>query len=81
MIKDKKAAQANQVQIGNTTITPAISNRTVESINLGDDELSERDEAEGDDSELGSEDDSEEDASLDRGQAVKRFVLFSNKFS
>lgn len=79
-MKDKKAAQTSQVsQIGNTTITPAV--RTVESINLGDDELSERDEAEGDDSELGSDDDSDDDASLDRGQAVKRLVFLLKKFT
>jgi sentrin-specific protease 7 len=47
------------LQIGNTTITP-VSKRDQQnihdSINLNDDDMSERDEAEGDESELGLSD-------------------------
>lgn len=43
----------------------------MESIKLDEDELSERDEAEGDDSELGSGTESDEEEVVDNGQAVK----------
>lgn len=43
----------------------------LDSINLNEDEVSERDEAEGEDSDLGTDSDSEEDMATDRGQAVK----------
>lgn len=57
------------VQIGNTTITPL--SKKDETIHLADDG-SERDEAEGDDSELGSNLESEDDeAIVDQGQPVK----------
>lgn len=58
------------LQIGNTTITP-VSKRGMESITLGDDELSERDEAEGDDSELNS-DDSETEQEDPKLQPIKQ---------
>uniref|UniRef100_W4VR71 Putative sentrin/sumo-specific protease senp7 n=1 Tax=Corethrella appendiculata TaxID=1370023 RepID=W4VR71_9DIPT len=59
--KSKKARKVNMsLQIGSTTITP-VSKREIESINLNDDELSERDEAEGDDSELASDNDETDD--------------------
>ncbi len=70
MISEKKV----QLQIGNTTITPlGKKDQLLESINLNDDEASERDEAEGDeDDDLGAEsEESEEDMATDRGQAVK----------
>lgn len=57
------------VQIGNTTITPL--SKKDESIEVQDDQASERDEAEGDDSELGSNADSEEEEVIDKGQPVK----------
>lgn len=64
---EKKSAT---VQIGSTTITPL--SKKDDTIHLGDDEGSERDEAEGDDSELGSNMESEEEEEvIDRGQAVK----------
>lgn len=57
------------MQIGNTTITPL--SKKDETIHLGD-EGSERDEAEGDDSELGSNLESEDDEGIvDKGQPVK----------
>lgn len=63
-ISEKKA-----VQIGNTTITPLTKKEDL--IELTD-ETSERDEAEGDDSELGSNaGDSDEEEVIDKGQAVK----------
>lgn len=66
-IIEKKSAT---VQIGSTTITP-LSKRE-DTINLNDDEGSERDEAEGDDSELGSNLESEdEEEVVDKGQPVK----------
>lgn len=62
--------KATSVQIGSTTITPLIKKE--DTVNLGDEEGSERDEAEGDESELGSNGESEdEEEVIDRGQAVK----------
>ena len=58
------------IQIGNTTITP-LNKKDSESIKLDEDEVSERDEAEGDDSELGSGTESEEEEVVDNGQPVK----------
>jgi sentrin-specific protease 7 len=63
------AATASALQIGNTTITPLAKKE--ESIELHDDQASERDEAEGDDSELGSNVESDEEEVVDRGQPVK----------
>jgi sentrin-specific protease 7 len=64
---EKKATHT--VQIGNTTITAL---KKEDTINLGDDESSERDEAEGDESDLGSNCESEEEEEvIDRGQPVK----------
>lgn len=64
---EKKVAS---VKIGNTTITPL--GKKEETIHVGDDEGSERDEAEGDDSDLGSNLESEdEEEVVDRGQPVK----------
>lgn len=57
------------VQIGSTTITPL--SKKDDSIEVHDDQASERDEAEGDDSELGSNVDSEEEEVIDKGQPVK----------
>ncbi|KAL1378285.1 hypothetical protein pipiens_015681 [Culex pipiens pipiens] len=81
-IKRKKAAAASKsksnitLQIGNTTITP-VSKREMDAINLGDDELSERDEAEGDDSELASdtEETDEEPANDGKQQPVKQPII------
>lgn len=62
--------KATSVQIGSTTITPLIKKE--DTINLGDEESSERDEAEGDESDLGSNLESEdEEEVIDRGQPVK----------
>lgn len=64
------AKKLNSVQIGNTTITPLMKKE--DTINLGDEENSERDEAEGDESDLGSNLESEdEEEVVDRGQPVK----------
>lgn len=64
---EKKVAS---VQIGNTTITPL--GKKEETIQVADDEGSERDEAEGDESDLGSNMESEdEEEVVDRGQPVK----------
>jgi sentrin-specific protease 7 len=60
---EKKVAS---VQIGNTTITPMKKDEIA--ISVVDDEGSERDEAEGDESELESE---EEEEVIDQGQPVK----------
>lgn len=57
------------MQIGSTTITP-LSKKEDLVVELND-ETSERDEAEGDDSELGSNADSDEEDVVDKGQAVK----------
>lgn len=54
---EKKKPEA--LLIGSTTITP-VSKKEVDSIYLGDDSLSERDEAEGDDSEMASDEDESE---------------------
>lgn len=56
------------MQIGNTTITPLSKKEELIELN---DEASERDEAEGDDSELGSNMESDEEEVADKGQAVK----------
>lgn len=58
------------MQIGNTTITPLTKKE--DTINVGDDEGSERDEAEGEESDLGDnlESDDEEEV-VDKGQPVK----------
>lgn len=56
------------MQIGNTTITPLT--KKDDTIELKDD-ASERDEAEGDDSEMGSNAESDEEEVVDKGQAVK----------
>jgi sentrin-specific protease 7 len=63
---EKKVA----VQIGNTTITPLTKKE--DTVDLNDDH-SERDEAEGDESELGSnaEEEEEEEEVVDKGQPVK----------
>ncbi|XP_037905145.1 protein split ends isoform X3 [Hermetia illucens] len=55
-VKKKKPPVERKVslQIGNTTITP-LSKREVDSVCVGDDSLSERDEAEGDESDLASD--------------------------
>lgn len=67
IFSEKKPAS---VQIGSTTITPL--GKKEDAINVGDDDGSERDEAEGDDSDLGSNLESEdEEEVVDRGQAVK----------
>lgn len=58
----------HSVQIGSTTITAL---KKEDTINVGDDENSERDEAEGDESDLGSNCESEDDEVVDRGQPVK----------
>lgn len=65
----KIAEKKMTVQIGNTTITPLT--KKDDSIEVHDDQTSERDEAEGDDSELGSNVDSEEEEVIDKGQPVK----------
>jgi sentrin-specific protease 7 len=73
-VAKRKKKKLQLVQIGNTTITPLSKkdHQLLESINLNDDEMSERDEAEGDDSDLGADsEDSEDDPSIDRGQPVK----------
>lgn len=57
------------MQIGNTTITPLAKRE--ETINIGDEEGSERDEAEGDESDLGSNLESEDEEVIDNGQPVK----------
>lgn len=57
------------MQIGSTTITP-LSKKEDVVVELND-ETSERDEAEGDDSELGSNAESDEEDVVDKGQAVK----------
>lgn len=59
------------MQIGNTTITPLSKKELIDSINLNEDEGTERDEAEGEDSDLGTDDESDEEVATDRGQAVK----------
>lgn len=67
--------------IGNTTITPLSKKEAVlDSINLNEDDASERDEAEAEDTDLGSDMDSEEDVAVDRGQAVKLLVFHSLTF-
>lgn len=79
-IKRKKAAVAKSknnitLQIGNTTITP-VSKREMESINLGDDDMSERDEAEGDDSELASDtEETDEEPNDGKQQPVKQPII------
>ncbi|KAL7051210.1 hypothetical protein ACKWTF_004382 [Chironomus riparius] len=65
----KKPKKKLPVQIGSTTITPL--SKKDDSIEVHDDQASERDEAEGDDSELGSNVDSEEEEVIDKGQPVK----------
>jgi hypothetical protein len=57
------------VQIGNTTITPLTKKE--DTINVGDDEGSERDEAEGEESDLGDGDSEDEEEVIDKGQPVK----------
>lgn len=58
------------MQIGNTTITPLVKKE--ESISVGDDEGSERDEAEGDEDDLDDNLESEdEEEVIDKGQPVK----------
>uniref|UniRef100_A0A182LXK2 Ubiquitin-like protease family profile domain-containing protein n=1 Tax=Anopheles culicifacies TaxID=139723 RepID=A0A182LXK2_9DIPT len=52
------------MQIGNTTITP-VSKREMESIHLTDDDMCERDEADGDESELASDAEESDDDSVD----------------
>jgi len=56
------------VQIGSTTITPL---KKEEAIHVAEEEGSERDEAEGDESELGSNNESEDEEVIDKGQPVK----------
>lgn len=76
-IKRKKAAPKSKnitLQIGNTTITP-VSKREMESINLGDDDMSERDEAEGDDSELASDTEETDEEPNDGKQPVKQPII------
>uniref|UniRef100_A0A4Y0ANM4 ULP_PROTEASE domain-containing protein n=1 Tax=Anopheles funestus TaxID=62324 RepID=A0A4Y0ANM4_ANOFN len=52
------------MQIGNTTITP-VSKREMESIHLTDEDMCERDEADGDESELASDGEESDDESAD----------------
>lgn len=77
-IKRKKVAQKSKnitLQIGNTTITP-VSKREIEAINLGDDDMSERDEAEGDDSELASDtEETDEEPNDGKQQPVKQPII------
>lgn len=76
-IKRKKAAPKSKnitLQIGNTTITP-VSKRELEAINLGDDDMSERDEAEGDDSELASDTEETDEEPNDGKQPVKQPII------
>lgn len=70
LISIEKKAGAS-VQIGNTTITPLAKKE--EMIRVGDDEGSERDEAEGDESELEVNGESDGESSIvhDQGQPVK----------
>lgn len=68
MIAEKKKPAS--VQIGSTTITPL--SKKDETIRIADDEGSERDEAEGDESELEGNGESDEDLGVvDQGQPVK----------
>lgn len=53
-------------------------NKRAETINLGDEDGSERDEAEGDESELGSNGESDDEEVVDEGQPVKVYVMHFN---
>ncbi|KAG5678957.1 hypothetical protein PVAND_008575 [Polypedilum vanderplanki] len=66
--KGKKAAAAAALQIGNTTITPLT--KTEGTFEISEDPASERDEAEGDESELSNVESDDEEV-VDRGQPVK----------
>ena len=59
------------LQIGSTTITP-VSKKDLDTINIQDDDASERDEAEGDESELASDNEEESEEEVQQRPAVKQ---------
>ncbi|KAL5292476.1 SENP6 family protein [Megaselia abdita] len=71
--KKKKSEKRKAVQIGNTTITPLVKKDEMTVTLEGED--SERDEAEGDDSEMASEDSDSENTPLPQEQRLKQPMI------